>query len=315
MDSTEKHLFSSSVQLLGHKSEVNATRFSPSGDLLASGSNDKQILIWDIFDPQCKNTISFKGHAGSVLEVCWSRDSATLYSCSADKTFSAWDVIEGVRIKKYRGHEGVVNSVDASQTGSDIVVTAGDDFAVKLWDLRAKSAVMEQKMTYQVTAVRFGPANEYVFFGGLDNQIKAWNVKTNTIEFSLIGHEDTITGIAISDDGKKLLSNAIDNTVRSWDLKPFVTEKDRCLKIFGGVKHNFERNLLRCCWGLNGNYVSAGSSDKMVYIWSYETESVWGKLMGHNGSVNETHFNPKHPIIASASSDNTVFLGEIQQLI
>jgi len=314
MDSTEKHLFSSSVQLLGHKSGVYTTKFSPSGNLLASGSNDKQILIWDIFDSQCKNTISFKGHSGSILEVSWSRDSATLYSCSADKTFSSWDITEGIRIKKYRGHEGIVNSIDASQTGSDIAVTAGDDFAVKLWDLRAKEAVMEQKMNYQVTAVRFSQTNEYVFFGGLDNQIKAWNVKANSIEFSLLGHKNTITGIALSNDGKKLLSNSIDNTVRSWDLKPFVTNEDRELKVFMGGKHDFERNLLRCCWGPNDKYASAGSANKIVYIWGYDTGYIWGELMGHNGSVNETHINPKYPIIASASSDSTVFLGEIPQL-
>lgn len=314
MDSGEKHLFSPSVQLLGHKSDVYTTRFSPSGDLLASAGNDRQVLIWDIFDPQCRNTVSFKGHGGSVLEVAWTRDSSTLFSCSADKTLCSWDLAQGVRVKKFRGHEGVVNSVDASQTGSEIAVTAGDDFVVKLWDLRAKAAVMEQKMNYQVTAVRFGPANEYIFFGGLDNQIRAWNIKANAIEFSLIGHEDTVTGIALSNDGKKLLSNGIDNTVRSWDLKPYALDQNRCLKVFEGGMHNFERNLLRCCWGPSDKYVSVGSADKIVYIWNYDTEAIWGKLMGHNGSVNETHFNPRHPIVASASSDHTVFLGEIPQL-
>ena len=126
---------------------------------------------------------------------------------------------------------------------------------------------------------------------------------------------DTITGIDISKDGKMLLSNSVDHTAKAWDLKPFASEKNRLIKTFQGAIHNFERNLLRCCWGPSDKYISIGSADKVVYIWGFNNGAIWGKLMGHNGSINETHFNPKYPIIASASSDHTVFLGEIPTMI
>lgn len=65
-----------------------------------------------------------------------------------------------------------------------------------------------------MTAVAFSGTNEYVFFGGLDNSIKALNLRTNEIEFGLLGHTDTITGIALSKSGHYLLSNAMDNTLK-----------------------------------------------------------------------------------------------------
>ena len=209
-----KRLFSPSVQLLGHKSEVYTTKFSPCGNYLASGGNDRQIFLWDIFDPQCKNSGLLKGHGNSVLELCWSRDSNVIYSCGADRTLCVWDVPECTRIRKYRDHENIVNGLDATKVGSEMVVTASDDFTVKLWDPREKIPIQTQTMTYQVTCVRFSPNNEYVFFGGLDNQIKAWNIRTNKIDYSLIGHTDTITGIAVSGDGKMLLSNSIDYSLK-----------------------------------------------------------------------------------------------------
>ncbi len=209
-----KRLFSPSIQLLGHLHEVYTMRFSPCGTVLASGGNDKQIFLWDIFDPKCRNFGVLKGHGNSVLELCWSRDSAVLYSCGADRTLCVWDIPECSRIRKYRDHENVVNSVDATKVGSEMVVTAGDDFAVKLWDPREKIPILSQKMTYQITSARFGANNEHVFFGGLDNQIKAWNIRTNTIEFSLVGHTDTITGIAVSNSGKLLLSNSVDHSLK-----------------------------------------------------------------------------------------------------
>ena len=49
----------------------------------------------------------------------------------------------------------------------------------------------------------------------------------------LSGHQDTVTGLAVSADGNHLLSNSMDNTLRMWDLRPFVVG-GRCEKMFTG---------------------------------------------------------------------------------
>jgi Prp8 binding protein len=85
----------------------------------------------------------------------------------------------------------------------------------------------------------------------------------------------------------------------------------RCVKIFQGVQHNFEKNLLKCSWSPDGSKVSAGSADRCVYIWDTTTRNLLYKLPGHHGSVNEVDFHPTEPIIASGSSDKNIFLGEL----
>lgn len=50
-----------------------------------------------------------------------------------------------------------------------------------------------------------------------------------------------------------------------------------------------------------------------VYIWDAATCKMQYKLPGHAGSVNECVFHPVEPIIASASSDKTLFLGELMR--
>ena len=47
-------------------------------------------------------------------------------------------------------------------------------------------------------------------------------------------------------------------------------------------------------------------------VWDTTSRKILYRLPGHNGSVNEVVFHPKEPIIASASSDRTIFLGEIE---
>lgn len=49
----------------------------------------------------------------------------------------------------------------------------------------------------------------------------------------------------------------------------------------------------------------------MVCIWDVKGEKLLYRLPGHSGSVNEAVFHPEQPIIASASSDSTVYMGEI----
>ena len=57
--------------------------------------------------------------------------------------------------------------------------------------------------------------------------------------------------------------------------------------------------------------ISAGSADKMVNIWDAGTRNLLYKLPGHHGSVNEAAFHPHQPIVASASSDKCIYLGEL----
>ncbi len=126
----------------------------------------------------------------------------------------------------------------------------------------------------------------------------------------LKGHSDTLTGMRLSPDGTHLLTNALDGTLRAWDMRPFAPQ-NRCIKVFAGHQHTFERLMLRCDWSADGNQVTCGSSDRNVYIWDAGTRKLLYKLPGHNGSVNEAVFHPKEPIIGSCSSDKTIFLGEL----
>ena len=56
------------------------------------------------------------------------------------------------------------------------------------------------------------------------------------------------------------------------------------------------QNLLRCDWSPDGRKVTAGSSDRYVYIWDTTSRRILYKLPGHAGSVNDCRFHPTEPI-------------------
>jgi len=292
--------------LTGHEAEIYTVKFDPSGKSLASGSFDKRIFLWDVFG-ECTNYAVLEGHKNAVLEVQWSPDSSHVYSASADNTAAMWDTYAFTRVRRFTEHSAVVNSCCQN---TDLLVTGSDDKTAKVWDVRSKKSSQTLQLKFQVSAVALSQNAEILFTGGIDNKIRAWDLRKNNVIFKLMEHKDTITGLELSPDGFFLLSNSMDNSLQIADVRPYVSG-NRCLKIFPGVVHGVEQNLLKCAWSPDGSKISAGSSDRFVTVWDTASRGILYKLPGHTGTVNEVDFHPVEPIIASCSADKKIYLGEI----
>ncbi|KAI8929012.1 WD40-repeat-containing domain protein [Entophlyctis helioformis] len=287
---------------------VLSCAFSPSGRILATSSFDRSILLWHAHGAT-QNFLALQGHAGPVTQVQWSRDGTRLCSSSTDMTVGIWDAETGERIKRFKGHASFVNACSMSKRGPELVASVDDDGFLMLWDQRQKLAVKELGGKFPLTATAFSLDGGIVFTGGIENDISAWDLRQDRVSYTLQGHEDTITSLRISPEGDKLLSNAMDNTVRIWDVKPFTITPSRFLKTFEGAPHGFEKNLIRACWSPDSQFVAAGSGDRSVVVWDVATQKIVYKLPGHKGCVNDVDW--ASTLLASASNDKTVFLGEL----
>ncbi|XP_001638394.3 U5 small nuclear ribonucleoprotein 40 kDa protein [Nematostella vectensis] len=296
--------------LTGHEGEIYSSRFHPSGETLASVGFDRLIYLWNVYG-ECENFAVLKGHTGAIMDIHFSTDGNTMFTASTDKTVALWDYETGARMKRLKGHTSFVNSCCPSRRGMQYVVSGSDDSTIKLWDTRKRGCAQTFQNVFQVTAVAFSDASDQIFSGGIDNEIKVWDLRKNDVLYKMSGHTDTVTGVQLSPDGSFLLSNSMDNTVRMWDVRAFAP-MERCLKVFLGAQHNFEKNLIKCSWSPDGLMIAAGSADRFVYVWDTNSRRILYKLPGHAGSVNDAHFHPTEPILLSCGSDKKLFLGELQ---
>jgi len=295
--------------LEGQEGDIFCGRFHKSGDTLATAGFDRMIYLWNVYG-ECENFAVLKGHKGAILDIHFTDDGTTLMTASSDKTASCWDYETGAKVKKMAAHQSYVNACCPARRGPELICTGSDDCTVKLWDRRKKQPVQSFQSTYPVTSVCFNDNSTQIISGGIDNVVKIWDMRQNGVMMRMAGHQDTVTGLRLSPDGSFVLSNSMDNTVRIWDIRAFAPQ-DRCLKVFLGVQHNFEKNLLKCSWSPDGRYISAGSADRFVYVWDTVTQKILYKLPGHNSSVNDVDFHPVEPILMSCGSDKKIFLGEL----
>lgn len=298
------------VMLTGHEGAVTSLAFAPGGAAFATGAFDSQVFLWSTFGGNVNYGV-LKGHQKAVLSVKWGGDGANIFSASADCTARVWDsdTYECVRTCDEHGH--IVSDVALHPNDPTEFATACDDGVVRLWDLREEAPSARMEFNYQVLSVAVSGAH-LVFCAGIDNEVSVVDTRfPDKVLFGLAGHRESVTSCALSQDGSYLLTNARDNTVRIWDAKPFSTRANRCLKIFSGATHNAENNLIRASWSPDGSMVCAGSADRNVYVWSTTTREILYKLPGHRGVVNQVEFHPTQPIVASASADRAIYLGEI----
>ncbi|EFX65893.1 hypothetical protein DAPPUDRAFT_11866, partial [Daphnia pulex] len=138
-----------------HSKPVNAVRFSPNGEILASGDDEAVIMLWmlkpksDISDlsdkkdsePENKEQWTvrkvLRGHMEDVCDVCWSPDCTKILSGSVDNTAILWDVIKGKSIQILSEQEGFVQGV-AYDPKNKFFATLSSDRSCRVYSLMTK---------------------------------------------------------------------------------------------------------------------------------------------------------------------------------
>jgi WD40 repeat protein/serine/threonine protein kinase len=158
----------------GHENSVQALAYAPQQLLLASGSADKTVRVWNLDTLSLKR--SFSGPRDFVTSVAFSQSGKLLAGGALDGRIQIWSVPTSRRIRALTGHRGRVADLAFSPSG-DQLASAGEDGTVRLWDLQRGRIV--RALTGHVggaTAVAFAPDGQHLASAGVDGRIRLWAV-------------------------------------------------------------------------------------------------------------------------------------------
>ncbi|KAI9247862.1 WD40-repeat-containing domain protein [Sporodiniella umbellata] len=168
--------------LTGHRHEVCGLKWNPEGNLLASGGNDNQLIIWDGY--QRKALHQFGEHTAAVKAISWSphqRGILVSGGGTADQTLKQWNTVSGL----------LVSSFD---TGSQVCNL--------LWS---------KKTDEIISSHGYARSEE-------PNKIHLWKADGYQKKGSLSGHQSRVLYMAMSQDENTLVTGAPDESLMFWDI-------------------------------------------------------------------------------------------------
>lgn len=98
----------------GHDRGLACVQYSPSGKLIATGSNDKAVKIWDAETGICLRTL--EGHTDLVRSLAFDETTRRIVSASYDRTLRVWDLDTGALLLKFKAHTSLVFDVALSSS-------------------------------------------------------------------------------------------------------------------------------------------------------------------------------------------------------
>lgn len=154
----------------GHRNNVVTVAISPDGKILATGSWDKRVMLWNHDTGRWLRTLD--GHQGAVHCVAFSPDGRQLASGSTDSTVRLWDVATGQPREVFEAHSASVNSVAFSPDGT-ILAAGSNDQTVTLWYLGKDREPESLATGAAVTSVAFSPDGD-TLAAGSGNTVRLW---------------------------------------------------------------------------------------------------------------------------------------------
>jgi WD40 repeat protein len=273
--------------------------FSPDGRLLAVGTGNGNIRIW-----QTNNATplgNFLGHTDWVWSVTFSPDGKLLASGCSDQTIRLWEMSTGQCLTVLRGHSNRVYSVMFSPDGR-LLASGSSDQTMRLWEVSTGQclAVLQGHSNW-IYSVAFSSDGRLLASGSEDQTVRLWEVSTGQCVNVLSGHKDKVWTVVFSPDGRLLASGSEDQTVRLWEVST-----GQCVNVLRG--HGSWIHAIS--FSPNGKVIASGSEDQTVRLWEVSTGQCFNTLLGHKGRVRIVVFSSDERLLASGGRDQTVRLWE-----
>lgn len=203
---------------------VTSVAISPNGQLVAAGSLDSVVRIWDVATGYLVERLT--GHRDSVYSVAFTPDGKGIVSGSLDKNLKQWDIS---RLRTNGRAEPL--PPPATPTG----VTPG---SAPAHDGGERGSVAKLNYTGHkdyVLSVAVSHDGQWVVSGSKDRGVQFWEAQTGNVQLMLQGHKNSVISIDLSPVGGVLATGSGDCQARLCTCSLFSYSEIIVTMIFQGA--------------------------------------------------------------------------------
>ena len=275
--------------------QVERLALSPSGNVLAGGSRQGSVRMWDVETGRVMKEIH--GHTGTVWFVAFSPSGRLLASASADGTVRIWNTVTWKEVHMLSAPKGGVWSVVFSPDGK-LLLTGGDDGIGRIWSVETGDLIRVcDKHAKAINWVAWSPDGKMVYTAGWDGSIRGLDPATGKTKFNCT-LEKRFNMVTISADGTMLLCASDANNLHLLDAK-----NGQKVRTFSDAKMSSQWSAMISADGLSA--VSTGS-ENTVRVWNVTTGTRSHLFEGHTDKIPGCVISPDGKRVISTSMDKTM---------
>ena len=309
--------------LAGHERDVFQARLSSDGSMIASGSFDGTVRVWDV--QHAAPSGLFVVGQRLAQAVAFHPSGRTLAVASQDHTLRLLETSTCTEQLLAGGvHTSGVASIAFSPDGELLAAGYDEDNEVRIWEVQPGRLMttFPSGVQEKISSVAFSPDGALVAYGGLMGRLEVWEVSNGALLARLVGHSGGVVGVEFAPDGLEIVSvhgSPRDKAIRVWST---VTWEELACHVLpeGGMP------ISRSCMSPEGDAVAFADSsypsipvitlgsqqvdsDPSIHVFSLESQQVeWSFTLPASVTARSLSWSSFSSSILVAASAHGIYL-------